>query len=139
MLLIGFGVMAAACTPAPPPPPTSPPSPPPLWQTTPVPSGLLGALGHTCAGVVAYINANDMPNTWTVLCPHEADGHQAETCGYQPNCPGGDWIYIDVPCPAAAMNETRNSWQIQVSPGVWVPMYPLDGFGYCGEPGNPFG
>lgn len=88
-----------------------------------------------CSAALAYIAAHGAPG-FVASCPHYAGGHQAITeCVGPPECePGTDFIWIADACPAAYMNEASNSWVL-----IGESSAPLDPYGYCGEPGNPYG
>jgi hypothetical protein len=109
---------------------TSPPgvggaSPPPATASTP--SG--------CAAALAYLASHAAPG-FVASCPHADGGYQATTtCIGAPRClPGTAFIWIADPCPAAYMNEASNSWVL-----IGRSSAPIDPYGYCGEPGNPYG
>lgn len=124
---------------APAPAPQAPapaPLPPPLAsQTIVAPSPNQPDLASRCQAALAYLAAHAAPG-FVASCPHYADGHEAATtCVGAPQCmPGTEFIWIADPCPAAYMNEASNSWVISGQ-----SMAPWDPYGYCGEPGNPFG
>jgi hypothetical protein len=91
--------------------------------------------GDGCQAALAYLQSHAAPG-FVAMCPHDAEGHQAETiCDNAPRCqPGTMFIYIADPCPAAYMNEASNSYVL-----IGQSNAPWDPFGYCGEPGNPYG
>lgn len=112
---------------------TAPPPPPPQIVTaapSPQPNP-----GDGCPAALDYLSKNAAPG-FVAMCPHDAQGHQATTvCVGAPRCqPGTMFIYIADPCPAAYMNEASNSYVI-----IGKSDAPWDPFGYCGEPGNPYG
>ena len=125
------------------PPPPTPVDPGPAPAPTPVAVDVVSAPASTgpsgpgggCQAALDYLAANAAPG-FVASCPHDAGGHEATTvCDGAPNClPGTMFIWIADPCPAAYMNEASNSWVlIRRSDAPWDP------YGYCGEPGNPFG
>jgi len=113
---------------------TSPPPPPPPQIVTASPSPQPNP-GDGCQAALDYLSKNAAPG-FASQCPHDAQGHQATTvCVGAPRCqPGTMFIYIADPCPAAYMNEASNSYVIMGKSDA-----PWDPFGYCGEPGNPYG
>lgn len=94
-----------------------------------------GDLHSGCAAALAYLVQHAAPG-FVASCPHEAGGHQATTqCVGPPDCvPGTELIWIADPCPAAYMNEASNSYVL-----IGESDAPWDPFGYCGEPGDPYG
>ena len=126
---------APASAPAPT-PPTPAPLPPPLASQTIVsPSPNQPDLASRCQAALSYLASHAAPG-FVSSCPHYADGHEAATtCVGAPQCmPGSMFIWIADPCPAAYMNEASNSWVL-----TGQSTAPWDPYGYCGEPGNPFG
>jgi hypothetical protein len=91
--------------------------------------------GDGCQAALAYLKSHAAPG-FVAICPHDAEGHQASTtCRGAPRCQAGTmFIYIADPCPAAYMNEASNSYVL-----IGQSNAPWDPFGYCGEPGNPYG
>ena len=133
---------AASPPPAPSAPPTTaPPDPPPA--PAPAAVDVVAAPAETspagpgggCQAALDYLAANAAPG-FVASCPHDAGGHEATTvCDGAPDCvPGTMFIWIADPCPAAYMNEASNSWVL-----IGRSDAPWDPYGYCGEPGNPFG
>lgn len=121
-------------TAAPPPPATA--LPPPLAsQTIVAPAPNQPDLASRCQAALDYLAAHAAPG-FVASCPHYADGHEAATtCVGAPQCmPGSEFIWIADPCPAAYMNEASNSWVL-----TGQSTAPWDPYGYCGEPGNPYG
>ena len=124
-------------TTAPPPPPTTtvPPPPPPPAALT---SAALPARGEAtawgCGPALTYMRAYADP-TFELVCPGDAQGHQAVTCfGEAPCAPGQRMIAINDPCPAAYMNEAHNSWVLDnEATGSPIPdgSSVIDPFGYC--------
>ncbi len=120
---------------APPSPSTS--APPPaiaagsafLSQIAAAPSGPAvppegEATAYGCGPALAYLAAYAAPG-FALVCPGDAQGHQATTCdGEDPCAPGQKMIVIADPCPAAYMNEAHNSWAIQYGGAI-------DPYGYC--------
>jgi len=88
-----------------------------------------------CGAALAYLAAHAAPG-FISLCPHADGGYQATTtCVGAPQCEQGTaFIWIADPCPAAYMNEASNSWVL-----VGRSSARIDPYGYCGEPGNPYG
>ena len=126
--------------PAPPAPPAPVPAvPPPPPAAVPVVVDTVVAPGpgpgRGCQAALSYLAANAAPG-FVASCPHDAGGHEATTvCDGAPDCVAGTmFIWIADPCPAAYMNEASNSWVLIGKSGA-----PWDPYGYCGEPGNPFG
>jgi len=91
--------------------------------------------GFSCQAALAYLSQYAAPG-FVAWCPHYAGGHQATTmCDDAPQCvPGTEFIWIADPCPAAYMNEASNSWVL-----IGKSEAPVDPYGYCGEPGDPYG
>lgn len=122
-------------------PTTTSPEPAPASTPPPLPGPQASATasapdpGPGCQAALAYLAAHAAPG-FQVACPAWADGHQATTiCDDAPECiPGTAWIWIADPCPAAYMNEASNSWVL-----IGESAAPWDPFGYCGQPGNPYG
>jgi hypothetical protein len=120
-------------TTAPPPPPTTtatapPPPPPPALP----PRGEATAWG--CGPALAYLQVYADPK-FQLVCPGDAQGHQAVTCISAGPCAPGQWmIGIADPCPAAYMNEAHNSWVLDHDQtGVAIPdgSTAIDPYGYC--------
>ena len=88
-----------------------------------------------CAAALAFLAAHAAPG-FVASCPHADGGYQATTtCVGAPQCePGTAFIWIDDPCPAAYLNEASNSWVL-----IGKSSAPIDAYGYCGEPDNPYG
>jgi hypothetical protein len=80
-----------------------------------------------CTAARAYLAAYAAPG-FTVQCPGDARGHQAEaTCSQSVTpCATQRLIVIADPCPAAYMNEAANSWVLS-----GVSDAPLDPYGAC--------
>jgi len=77
-----------------------------------------------CGPALAYLTAYAAPG-FQLLCPGNAQGHQATTCySSDPCAPGQALIIIADPCPVAYMNEAANSWAI-LKGGV------IDPYGAC--------
>ena len=110
-------------------------SPPVLPDATGPSSSSAPDPGPGCRAAFAFLAAHAAPG-FQFACPHYADGHQATTiCDNAPEClPGTAFIWIADACPAAYMNEASNSWVLTGQSAA-----PWDPFGYCGEPGNPYG
>ena len=112
---------------------TAPPPPP-----TTVPASTLPARGDAtawgCSAALAYMRAYADP-TFELVCPGDAQGHQAVTCfGEYPCAPGQRMIAIADPCPAAYMNEAHNSWVLDhEATGSAIPdgSAAIDPYGYC--------
>ncbi|HAM03748.1 MAG TPA: hypothetical protein DCQ30_16210, partial [Acidimicrobiaceae bacterium] len=104
-------------------------------QTIVAPSPNQPGLASRCQAALSYLASHAAPG-FVASCPHYADGHEAATtCVGAPQCmPGSMFIWIADPCPAAYMNEASNSWVL-----TGQSTAPWDPYGYCGEPGNPFG
>lgn len=97
-------------------------------STTATSNATVPAPGHAtadgCGPALAYLAAYAAPG-FQLVCPGNAQGHQATTCfGTDPCAPGQGLIIISDPCPAAYMNEAANSWAI-LHGGV------IDPFGAC--------
>lgn len=148
-------VLPASTTPPPPtptttaPPPTptttAPPPPPPTTTTAPPPPPTVTAAVNTlpargeatawgCGPALAYMRAYADPS-FQLVCPGDAQGHQAVTCfGQAPCAPGQRMIAIADPCPAAYMNEAHNSWVLDhEATGSPIPdgSTAIDPYGYC--------
>lgn len=118
-------------TPPPPPPPPAPspppPSPPPTSPSTAAP-------GWGCGPALDYLAAHSAPG-FSASCPGPDDGHQATTTAYFSNGTVTGTIGIEVPCPAAYMNEAHNSWVLR-SKYLGTPIPDglgavIDPYGYC--------
>lgn len=82
--------------------------------------------GYGCTAALAYLKAHAAPG-FTLECPGYAEGHQAMTCmNIAGVCPGAKLIAISVPCAAAYMNESSNSWVLTGESNA-----PIDPYGYC--------
>ncbi|HZU81178.1 MAG TPA: hypothetical protein VE991_14765 [Acidimicrobiales bacterium] len=120
-------------TTAPPPPPTTtttaPPPPPTTTSTAPA-----AAPGWGCSYALAYLAAHAAPG-FTSSCPGPNDGHQATTTALYSNGTVTGTIGIEVPCPAAYMNEAHNSWVLRARYlGTSIPDglgTVIDPYGYC--------
>jgi hypothetical protein len=94
------------------------------------PSTSLPSRGHAtawgCGPALDYLHAYADPS-FTLICPGNAQGHQATTCiGLSAPCVTGQrLIIIADPCPAAYMNEAANSWSVAGGGGA------IDPFGSC--------
>jgi hypothetical protein len=117
--------------PPPPPPPvpttTAPPPPPPA-------SAPAASPGYGCGPALAYLASHEAPG-FTSSCPGPNDGHQATTTAYYSNGEVTGTIGIEVPCPAAYMNEAHNSWVLR-SRYLGTPIPDglgdtIDPYGYC--------
>jgi hypothetical protein len=129
-------------TTAPPPPPTTtttaPPPPPPAPAPAVVVSNVLPARGEAtawgCGPALSYLRAYADPK-FQLVCPGDAQGHQAVTCISEAPCAPGQWmIGIADPCPAAYMNEAHNSWVLDHDEtGASIPdgSTAIDPYGYC--------
>ncbi len=110
------------------------PTPPPLPTTTVPPAPAAQAPGYGCAAALAYLAAHAAPG-FTVSCPGPDDGQQATTTAYFANGAVTGTIGIEVPCPAAYMNEAHNSWVLRAKYlGTPIPDglgAVIDPFGYC--------
>ena len=127
---------APAATDPPPPPPPRPAPSPVVAAAAPAPRPASAtAAAQGCQAALAYLASHAAPG-FAVACPHDAGGHEATTvCNGPPDCAAGTmFIWIADPCPAAYMNEASNSWVLLGRSDA-----PWDPYGYCGEPGNPFG
>lgn len=83
--------------------------------------------GYGCAAALTYLQAHAAPG-FTFECPGYAEGHQAMTCvNIAGVCPGAKLIAISIPCAAAYMNESSNSWVLSGKSDA-----PIDPYGYCG-------
>jgi hypothetical protein len=116
-------------------PPQTPLPPPLASQPLSAPGSSPPDIAGECQAALAYLAAHAAPG-FVASCPHYAGGHQAATtCVGAPDCtPGSEFIWIADPCPAAYMNEASNSWVLTGQSAA-----PWDPYGYCGEPGNPYG
>jgi hypothetical protein len=125
--------VSTTSTPAPEPvpsPTTTLPAPVPALTTVAASTASQGlpARGHAtasgCGPALAYMAAYAAPG-FQLICPGDAQGHQATTCiNSYPCAPGQKMILIADPCPAAYMNESSNSLAIQFG-GV------IDPYGAC--------
>jgi hypothetical protein len=89
------------------------------------------APGHEgCATALAYLAAHAMPGTIS-YCPHDAQGHLAETRLMLTNGVASTHIYIAVPCLQAYQNEAANSWGHWDDLGDWIGDHPTDPYGTC--------
>jgi hypothetical protein len=135
----------ATPTTAPPPPPTTtttvpqpPPPPPPPPATVPPPppasAPAAPAPGWGCDSALTYLATHSAPG-FTASCPGPNDGHQATTTAYYSNGDVTGTIGIEVPCPAAYMNEAHNSWVLRAQYlGTSIPDglgAVIDPYGYC--------
>ncbi|HEY6471319.1 MAG TPA: hypothetical protein VIY26_00415 [Acidimicrobiales bacterium] len=80
-----------------------------------------------CAAAYAYLQAYAAPG-FTLECPGDAGGHEAETMcvsGATP-CSTLRLIVVADPCPAAYMNEASNSWTL-----LGASDAPIDPYGSC--------
>lgn len=114
---------------------TSTPAPAAPTAGTPRTAAVTGDRPSGCGAALAYLAAHAAPG-FVVSCPHPDGGYQATTtCVDAPQCEAGTaFIWIEDPCPAAYMNEASNSWVL-----IGASDAPIDPYGYCGEPGNPYG
>lgn len=99
----------------------------PVFSSVP-PEGHATAYG--CNAAVAYLRAYADPK-FGIECPGPNDGYEATTCyggssGYYPCAPYQYLIDIEVPCPAAYMNEASNSWVVDHKSDA-----PIDPYGHC--------
>lgn len=80
-----------------------------------------------CAAAYAYLRAYAAPG-FTIECPGDAGGHEAETMCISAVTPCGTLrlIVIADPCPAAYMNEASNSWAL-----IGASDAPIDPYGSC--------
>ncbi|HVA74113.1 MAG TPA: hypothetical protein VNF71_06070 [Acidimicrobiales bacterium] len=79
-----------------------------------------------CGPALAYLAAHAAPG-FHFECPGYSLGHQAMTCiNVAGVCSGQKLIVITVPCRAAYMNESSNSWSMQ-----GLSSAPIDPYGYC--------
>ena len=82
--------------------------------------------GYGCAAALSYLQAHAAPG-FNFECPAYAEGHQAMTCvNVAGVCPGAKLIAISIPCAAAYMNESSNSWVLSGKSNA-----PIDPYGYC--------
>jgi hypothetical protein len=82
--------------------------------------------GYGCSAALAYLAKHAAPG-FTFECPGYSEGHQAMTCmNVAGVCPGVNLITISVPCAAAYMNESSNSWVLSGKSNA-----PIDPYGYC--------
>ena len=119
-------------TTAPPPPPTTVPPPPPPPPPASAPAS--PPPGWGCGAAMAYLAAHEAPG-FSSSCPGPNDGHQATTTAYYSNGDVTGTIGIEVPCPAAYMNEAHNSWVLR-SRYLGTPIPDglgdvIDPYGYC--------
>jgi hypothetical protein len=86
------------------------------------------ATSSGCAAAYAYLRAYAAPG-FTIECPGDAGGHEAETMCISAITPCGTvrLIVIADPCPAAYMNEASNSWAL-----IGASDAPIDPYGSCG-------
>lgn len=117
---------------------TAPPPPPPVPPTTAPPpppaSAPASAPGYGCGPALGYLQSHEAPG-FTASCPGPNDGHQATTTAYYSNGQVTGTIGIEVPCPAAYMNEAHNSWVLRYRYlGTPIPDGlgdVIDPYGYC--------
>ncbi len=82
--------------------------------------------GYGCGAAISYLEKHAAPG-FSFECPGYAEGHQAMTCvNVAGVCPGAKLIAISVPCAAAYMNESSNSWVLSGESDA-----PIDPYGYC--------
>lgn len=83
--------------------------------------------GWGCGAALSYLRTHADPQ-FRLVCPGPAVGRQAMTCfNHPPECGVGDYvIVINVPCPAAYMNEASNSWVLTDQ-----LVAPIDPYGSC--------
>lgn len=118
------------------PPPPPPPPPVPTTTTPPPPPASAPATspGYGCGPALAYLASHEAPG-FSASCPGPNDGHQATTTAYYSNGQVTGTIGIEVPCPAAYMNEAHNSWVLR-SRYLGTPIPDglgnvIDPYGYC--------
>jgi hypothetical protein len=94
---------------------------------TPQPSAIASEPGgYGCTAALSYLQAHAAPG-FSFECPGYAEGHQAMTCvNVAGVCPGAKLIAISIPCAAAYMNESSNSWVLSGKSDA-----PIDPYGYC--------
>jgi hypothetical protein len=113
---------------APPPAPTTAPVTSPAASPLPASTPTLPTqpTGYGCAAAIAYLTQH-APSFFSIVCPGDAQGHEAMTCVNDPGvCPGQDIIVINDPCPAAYMNEASNAWVL-----LGLAKAVIDPYGAC--------